>query len=171
MPTRGGAVPSRAVAAPTTERTLPPPAEHAPQVQAVVGKRAAPEAAAGALEGSSRLRSPRVDHACQEQLAQGEARGGVREGDQLWARSVACTFLMSSASGGADAHCDETGIENTQLDYECAAAEESQCIASSGCIVESLARCRASCLAGTGLSLIAGLMWPEMTSDERHAPG
>jgi hypothetical protein len=75
---------------------------------------------------------------------------------------------MSSARGGADAHSDESGSENKQLYYECAAAEGIERTASSGYITESLARYRASCRAGTGLSLTAGLIWPDMTCDERR---
>jgi hypothetical protein len=119
MATSGGAVLSRAVAAPATERALPPPAENSLQVQALLGKRAAPGAVAGALEGSNRLRLSRLDDACHGELSQREARGGAREGDSLSARAAACTSLMSSASGVADAHSDETGGENKQLGYEC----------------------------------------------------
>jgi hypothetical protein len=54
---------------------------------------------------------------------------------------------MSSASGIADAHSDETGGENKQLDYECASAEGGERTASSGYIMQSLARYRASCRA------------------------
>jgi hypothetical protein len=70
---------------------------------------------------------------------------------------------MSSASGVADAHSDETGGEIKQLDYECAATEGGERTASSGHIMESFARCRASCRAATVLSLTAGPIWPDMT--------
>jgi hypothetical protein len=50
MPTSGSAVTSRA---PVAERELLPPAENVMQVQAVPGMRAAPAAAARALEGDA----------------------------------------------------------------------------------------------------------------------